>query len=97
GIQFLIELNQEADTTKTRKMLLTGQAGLEDTVQAVNHASLHFYIAKPWHGEQLRQAVKEQLTHYVIENEEDLMPWIQILDAEKILNAIAAKRMSFGE
>ncbi|HFF4239952.1 TPA: response regulator, partial [Vibrio cholerae O1] len=25
------------------------------------------------------------------------MPWIQILDAEKILNAIAAKRMSFGE
>ncbi|TYA79919.1 response regulator [Vibrio cholerae] len=97
GIQFLIELNQEADTTRTRKMLLTGQAGLEDTVQAVNHASLHFYIAKPWHGQQLRQAVKEQLTHYVIENEEDLMPWIQILDAEKILNAIAAKRMSFGE
>ncbi|GHY87333.1 response regulator [Vibrio cholerae] len=28
GIQFLIELNQEADTTRTRKMLLTGQAGL---------------------------------------------------------------------
>lgn len=27
GIQFLIELNQEADTTRTRKMLLTGQAG----------------------------------------------------------------------
>jgi len=97
GIQFLIELNQDVDTAKTRKILLTGQAGLEDTVQAVNHASLHFYIAKPWQGEQLRQVVKDQLTHYVIANESDLMPWIQILDAEKILNAIAAKRMSFGE
>ncbi|PAR32099.1 response regulator [Vibrio metoecus] len=97
GIQFLIELNQDSDTAKTRKMLLTGQAGLEDTVQAVNHASLHFYIPKPWHGEQLRQVVKEQLTQYVIENADDLMPWIQVLDAEKILNAISAKRMSFGE
>ncbi|MGL4829290.1 MAG: response regulator [Vibrio sp.] len=97
GIQFLIELNQESDTTKTRKLLLTGQAGLEDTVQAINHASLHFYIAKPWHGEQLRQAVKEQLTQYMIENDAELMSWIQVLDAEKILNAISAKRMNFGE
>lgn len=97
GIEFLIELNQDSDTAKSRKMLLTGQAGLEDTIQAINHASLHFYLSKPWQGEQLRQAIKEQLTDYVIANEENLMPWMQILDAEKILNAIAAKRMSFGE
>jgi len=48
-------------------------------------------------GEQLRQVVKEQLTHYVIENEKDLMPWVRVLDTEKILNAIAEKRMDFGE
>ena len=97
GISFLIELNDEPDTAKTRKVLLTGQAGLNDTVDAVNHASLDFFIAKPWMGEQLRQVVKEQLTYYVIENEKDLMPWVRVLDTEKILNAIAEKRMDFGE
>jgi response regulator RpfG family c-di-GMP phosphodiesterase len=97
GISFLIELNDEPDTAKTRKVLLTGQAGLNDTVEAVNHASLDFFIAKPWMGEQLRQVVEEQLTHYVIENEKDLMPWVKVLDTEKILNAIAEKRMDFGE
>ncbi len=97
GISFLIELNEEQDTAKTRKILLTGQAGLNDTVEAVNHASLDFFITKPWSGEQLRQVVKEQLTHYVIENEKDLMPWVKVLDTEKLLNAIADKRISFGE
>lgn len=97
GISFLIELNDDEETAKTRKVLLTGQAGLEDTVQAINHASLHFYVAKPWRGDALRETVKNQLTQYVIDNNDNLMPWIQVLDAEKILNAIAAKRMSFGE
>lgn len=77
--------------------MLTGQAGLNDTVEAVNHSSLDFFIAKPWVGEELRKVVKEQLTHYVIENEKELMPWVQVLDAEKILNAISDKRISFGE
>jgi len=97
GISFLIELNEHDDTTKTRKVQLTGQAGLNDTVEAVNHSSLDFFIAKPWVGEELRKVVKEQLTHYVIENEKELMPWVQVLDAEKILNAISDKRISFGE
>ncbi len=97
GISFLIELNEHEDTAKTRKVLLTGQAGLNDTVEAVNHSSLDFFIAKPWIGEDLRKTVKEQLTHYVITNEKDLMPWVKVLDTEKILNAISEKRTSFGE
>ncbi len=97
GISFLIELNESEDTAKTRKVLLTGQAGLNDTVEAVNHSSLDFFIAKPWIGEDLRKAVKEQLTNYVIQNEKELMPWVKILDTEKILNAMSDKRASFGE
>ncbi|MGC9423087.1 MULTISPECIES: response regulator [Vibrio] len=97
GIHFLIELNQQEQTQKTRKILLTGQAGLDDTVEAINHSSLDFFINKPWQSKQLCQIVREQLTQYVIEHEQDLMPWIQILDAEPILNAIAANRMSYGE
>lgn len=97
GISFLIELNEASSTKPTRKLLLTGQAGLEDTVEAVNHSSLDFYIAKPWVGEELRAVVKSQLTEYMIENEPKLMPWASVLNTEKILEALAKHRMDFGE
>jgi len=97
GISFLIELNQDPATQTTRKLLLTGQAGLEDTVEAVNHSCLDFYIAKPWKGDALRATVKEQLTQYMIENEPELMPWASVLDTEKIFDALAKNRVNFGE
>lgn len=97
GIQFLIELNENSQTTQSRKLLLTGQAGLEDTVKAVNHSSLDFFIAKPWRGDELREIVKSQLTTYMIANEPELMPWASVLDTEKIFSAMAKKRADYGE
>ncbi|PMK05132.1 response regulator [Vibrio sp. 10N.261.55.A7] len=97
GISFLIDLQQEDTTKNSRKLLLTGQAGLDDTVDAINHSSLDYFIAKPWKGEALRQVITKQLTEYMIENEADLMPWASILDTEKIFDAIAKNRISFGE
>lgn len=97
GISFLIELSQNDDNKSARKVLLTGQAGLEDTVEAVNHASLDYYIAKPWEGEELREAIISQLTAFMIENDDNLLSWTSILDAEAILNAMADRRASFGE
>ena len=32
----------------TTKVLLTGQAGLDAVIDAINRAHLHHYIAKPW-------------------------------------------------
>ncbi|BBM64495.1 response regulator [Vibrio alfacsensis] len=97
GISFLIELSQNNDTKSARKVLLTGQAGLEDTVEAVNHASLDYYIAKPWHGETLRSAIISQLTAFMIENDDNLLSWTAVLDSEAILNAMSERRASFGE
>ncbi len=97
GISFLIELSQDVDTREARKVLLTGQAGLEDTVEAINHGSLDYYIAKPWKGDELRQAITAQLTTFVIENDDDLLSWTTILNSEAILNAMAERRASFGE
>ncbi|ABU71587.1 response regulator [Vibrio campbellii] len=97
GISFLIELSQNGDTKSARKLLLTGQAGLEDTVEAVNHESLDYYIAKPWKGEELREATTSQLTAFMIENDDNLLSWTSILDTEAILNAMADRRASFGE
>ncbi len=97
GISFLIELNEDKQTKTAKKLLLTGQADLEATVEAVNSASLDYYIAKPWQGDELVNTLIQQLTQYMIENEPDLMPWGRILDTEKIFNAIAEKRSEFGE
>ncbi|MGF1755059.1 response regulator [Vibrio makurazakiensis] len=97
GIDFLIELNQSEATSKSRKVLLTGQAGLEDTITAVNNAALDFYIAKPWDGEGLRSTLRSQLTEYMIDNDNQLLSWSSFLDTEKIFDAMAAKRNSFGE
>jgi len=97
GISFLIELNETKETSRAKKILLTGQADLEATIEAVNSASLDFYITKPWHGNELVNTLTQQLTQYMIDNESDLMPWGKILDTEKIFNAIADKRSQFGE
>lgn len=97
GISFLIELSQDTETRGARKVLLTGQAGLEDTVEAINHDSLDYYIAKPWKGDELRQAITAQLTSFVIEHDDDLLSWTTVLDSEAILNAMAERRASFGE
>ena len=35
------------------KVLLTGQAGLESTIRAINHAGLNYYIEKPWNKDDL--------------------------------------------
>jgi FixJ family two-component response regulator len=97
GIDFLIELNQHDSTQPTRKLLLTGQAGLEDTVTAINNAALDFYISKPWRSDQLRETITQQLTHFVIANDKQLFNWTSVLDTERILTAMAIKRTNFGE
>ncbi|OAN13680.1 hypothetical protein A3K86_13980 [Photobacterium jeanii] len=97
GIDFLIELKKQSETQAARKVLLTGQAGLEETVEAINHASLDYFIAKPWDGTKLQDAVIEQLTTFIIENDPDLMPWARILNAPRIMQALSDKRLSLSD
>ncbi|EEY71150.1 response regulator [Grimontia hollisae CIP 101886] len=97
GVDFLVELNKSPDTHNARKLLLTGQAGMEETVQAVNHASLDYFIAKPWEGSTLQQIVSDQLTTFVIENDSNLLPWVSVLNAERIMEAISNNRLSYSD
>lgn len=92
GVDFLVELKSNPDYAATRKVLLTGQAGLEDTIKAVNEAGLHHYISKPWNPAELQKTVRDQLTAYVLQSEEDLIPYVGLLDGERILEAIATRR-----
>ena len=91
GVDFLIELNENKITRPARKVLVTGQAGLEDTVRAVNDADLDHYIAKPWEEADLQEIVREQLTEYVSRWVDDLLPYVPVLNGAKLMAIIAAR------
>jgi CheY-like chemotaxis protein len=88
GVELLVELQDRPETKETRKVLLTGQAGLDATVKAVNKAGLNRYIAKPWDKEDLVEICREELTHYVIKTTTNLLPFMGILNAEKLSEAM---------
>jgi two-component system, OmpR family, phosphate regulon response regulator PhoB len=91
GVDLLVELNKRPETAEARKVLVTAQAGLQDTVKAVNDADLDHYIAKPWSVEGLHAVVRKQLTEYVVGHAEDLIPYLKVLEDERLLEVIHAR------
>jgi two-component system chemotaxis response regulator CheY len=90
GVDFLAELHADPDHRPVRKVLVTGQAGHEDTIRAINEGGLHHYIAKPWQPDQLLAIVREQLTEFVLESEDiDPMPYVATLDGARLLEKIS--------
>ncbi|MCB9574867.1 MAG: response regulator, partial [Kofleriaceae bacterium] len=53
----------------TTKILLTGQAGLDAVVSAINRAHLNHYIHKPWDEANLHLAVENLLRQYRLQAE----------------------------
>lgn len=91
GTDFLIELNNDPTTTAMRKVLLTGQAGHDDTIRAINEGGLDHYVAKPWKVDELHAVVREQLTEYVLTETDDLLPYVNILDGPRLLEAVSER------
>jgi CheY-like chemotaxis protein len=88
GVDFLVEMQKDEITKRSKKVLLTGQAGLEATIKAINEAELNNYISKPWKKEELLNIVKNNLTDFVIANTKDIMQYMSILDGSKIAQAL---------
>jgi chemotaxis protein methyltransferase CheR len=62
GDEFLIKAHKKYP--KMLKIMLTGRADADAVGNAVNHANLYRYIAKPWQPEDLRLTLKEGLRSY---------------------------------
>lgn len=62
GTELLARISQKSP--ETLKILLTGQAGLDAVVTAINTFGLHQYIAKPWTEPDLRLAVEGLLERF---------------------------------
>jgi response regulator RpfG family c-di-GMP phosphodiesterase len=88
GVEFLIELEAQPFTAKTRKVLLTGQAGLDATVKAVNHASLAHFVAKPWGTRELEEVARNQMTRYIFGCGIDHQKYMSALDPLLLAKAL---------
>jgi signal transduction histidine kinase len=62
GDEFLIELHHRHP--EILKVMLTGQANVEDIGNVVNRGNLYRFISKPWNGTDLRLTVAEALRKY---------------------------------
>ncbi|NJL89736.1 MAG: response regulator [Coleofasciculaceae cyanobacterium SM2_1_6] len=80
GDELLIKIH--AQSPQILKILLTGQASVETVANAVNHANLYRYIAKPWDSVDLCMTITEALRSY--EQSKQLVAQNETL---KILNA----------
>lgn len=88
GVDFLIGLEERKEFNTTRKVLVTGQAGLEDTIKAINLANLNHYISKPWTKKGFLDVVIDQLTQYVIQMKYNPLEFMAVLDSVKLAEAM---------
>lgn len=88
GVEFLVQMMDDDRTAATRKVLVTGQAQLRDTVRAVNEANLDHYIAKPWDVDELHDVVRTMLTDYVEDMDIDPLPYLDVLDSTRAMELV---------
>jgi two-component system chemotaxis response regulator CheY len=90
GVDFLIDLVKEepAAVKNSRKVLFTGQAGHEDTIEAINHARIEHYLAKPWERGELEKLTRKLLTDYVLESNLSPLPYMSMLDQERVVMSL---------
>ncbi|MCA9734712.1 MAG: response regulator [Deferribacteres bacterium] len=59
GVQFLTRMFEDLRFRKVKKILLTGLATHQETIQAINEAHIDLYMEKPWDAEELLNKIKK--------------------------------------
>jgi diguanylate cyclase (GGDEF)-like protein len=81
GVELLEEVHRRSP--RTVKILLTGQAGLDAVVYAINRAGLDQYIPKPWDEPDLRLTIQNLLSRFRLQRErEELLAELKSKNAE---------------
>ncbi len=94
GVDFLISMESNQLFTDSRKVLVTGQAGLEDTIEAINKAHLDHYIAKPWKKEGFQKVVVDQLTSFVIKKGYNPLEFMSVLNSIRLAEALRGSQLT---
>ena len=84
GVELLKKIQSDGRFNSTRKILLTGLASHQDTIDAINLAQLDNYIEKPWDKALLLKTVKSLLTRFMLEKGIDYKAYLEIVDSETL-------------
>ncbi|MEM6523849.1 MAG: response regulator [Bacteroidota bacterium] len=91
GVELLKKVENDSRLTHTRKVLLTGQATHQDTIEAINLGGIDRYIAKPWDKTEIRNTIKTLLADYVTRKGVDYSEFMDLID-QKLLYEILRKQ-----
>lgn len=76
-------------TPRTSRVLLTGTARIEDTVDAINQTQVHRIVLKPWRSEDLLQTLRAAARAILLERSHE-----QLLDELRKLNMELEQRVA---
>ena len=88
GVEFLIEVSKDERFHHTKKMLLTGLATHQDTIQAINNAAVDRYIEKPWKPDQLMNYARILITEFILETGIPYEGYLDQLDKSVLFNKL---------
>ncbi|MEM9390394.1 MAG: response regulator [Bacteroidota bacterium] len=82
GVELLSKIEEDSRFPNTRKVLLTGQATHQDTIEAINLGGIDRYIAKPWNKKEIIKTIKSLLTEYTTRKGIPYQAFSDLLDQE---------------
>jgi len=85
GVEFLAEASQRHP--ETVRIMLTGFADAEATIQAINDGHVYAYVNKPWEPDELKQTVKRAVEHNSLAAENSRLV-AELRNANFILEAV---------
>ena len=65
GVELLEWVHQHCP--RTVRLLMSGNADLEDAVEAINRGQVYYYLLKPWRTDELRQVLRNAAEKFVLE------------------------------
>lgn len=89
GIDFLAQIRRDGRFELTKRILLTGLATHQDTIEAINKARIDYYIEKPWDPKTLVQSARRFLTQFVLESGLEYKDYLPVLDQETLFKGLA--------
>lgn len=91
GVDVLKTIQHDERFSRTKKILLTGLATHQDTIDAINTGGLNYYIQKPWNKHHLIDTLKKALTTFVMETGLDYKPLMEVLDQQTLYASLRGK------
>ncbi|MBD1582607.1 HD domain-containing phosphohydrolase [Pseudoalteromonas sp. S16_S37] len=83
GIEFLSKVKELHPDTQ--RILLTGYADIDSTIDAINQAKIHAYLNKPWENDHLVHVIAQAAEKYRLKKHNEQLQ-AQIIEQNKQLN-----------